>query len=116
MLTECVAADNHLQRKVLSDFTAPRRSPPGNLVAGRLTLPPAPKPPDRGRCHPDYAAMVEHADQSVGRILAVLDELDLAENTMVVFFSANGGPGRYTSKRPCAARSSSSTRAASACQ
>jgi len=60
----------------------------------------AAKPPDGGRCHPDYAAMVEHADESVGRILAVLDELNLAENTMVVFFSDNGGLARYTSNAP----------------
>lgn len=38
-----------------------------------------------------YAAMVEHIDRSVGRIMNTLDSLDLAENTMVVFFSDNGG-------------------------
>lgn len=38
-----------------------------------------------------YAAMVEHIDQSVGRIVSKLEELGLSENTMVVFFSDNGG-------------------------
>lgn len=38
-----------------------------------------------------YAAMIEHVDQSVGRIMDKLDALGLAENTMVVFFSDNGG-------------------------
>jgi arylsulfatase A-like enzyme len=41
--------------------------------------------------HPTYAAMIESADDSVGRILKKLDELDLARRTIVVFFSDNGG-------------------------
>ena len=41
--------------------------------------------------HAVYAAMVETLDTSVGRILDRLDSLDLAENTIVVFFSDNGG-------------------------
>lgn len=41
--------------------------------------------------HPVYAAMVESLDQSVGRVLAKLDELKLAKNTVVIFFSDNGG-------------------------
>lgn len=38
-----------------------------------------------------YAAMVEHIDRSLGRILDKLDSLGLTDNTMVVFFSDNGG-------------------------
>jgi arylsulfatase A len=38
-----------------------------------------------------YAAMVEHVDNSVRRILHELEDLELAENTLVVFFSDNGG-------------------------
>lgn len=38
-----------------------------------------------------YAAMVEHVDQSTGRILEKLEELGLSKNTLVVFFSDNGG-------------------------
>ncbi|MFQ5731584.1 MAG: sulfatase, partial [Planctomycetaceae bacterium] len=41
--------------------------------------------------HPTYAAMVEHIDQSLGRIMKKLDELKLADNTVLVFFSDNGG-------------------------
>lgn len=41
--------------------------------------------------HAVYAAMVETLDTSVGRILDRLDALDLAEDTIVVFFSDNGG-------------------------
>jgi arylsulfatase A-like enzyme len=36
-------------------------------------------------------AFVEHLDHGIGRVLASLDELDLAENTVVVFSADNGG-------------------------
>jgi arylsulfatase A len=42
-------------------------------------------------CNAVYAAMVEHVDHSAGRILDKLDELGISENTLVVFFSDNGG-------------------------
>lgn len=42
-------------------------------------------------CNAVYAAMVEHVDNSVGRILKKVKDLGLAENTLVVFFSDNGG-------------------------
>jgi len=42
-------------------------------------------------CNAVYAAMVEHVDNSVGSILDKLDTLGLSENTLVVFFSDNGG-------------------------
>jgi len=48
------------------------------------------KPPT-GVNHPVYAAMVEHVDQSVGRVLAGLRAAGVDENTLVVFFSDNGG-------------------------
>lgn len=38
-----------------------------------------------------YAAMIEHIDRSTGRIVDKLEDLGLDENTMVVFFSDNGG-------------------------
>lgn len=38
-----------------------------------------------------YAAMVESLDEGVGRIMKRLDELDLADNTIVVFTGDNGG-------------------------
>jgi len=41
--------------------------------------------------NPIYAAMIESLDQSVGRILAKLDDLKLADRTLVVFTSDNGG-------------------------
>jgi arylsulfatase A-like enzyme len=39
-------------------------------------------------------AMVEHIDDNVGRLLAKLDALGLAKNTIVIFFSDNGPNGR----------------------
>ncbi len=41
--------------------------------------------------NPAYAAMLESLDDGVGDILATLDELKLADNTIVVFTSDNGG-------------------------
>lgn len=38
-----------------------------------------------------YAAMVDSLDQAIGRILHALDEQGLTEDTLVLFFSDNGG-------------------------
>lgn len=38
-----------------------------------------------------YAGMVRSVDRSLGRLLAVLDELKLADDTLVIFTSDNGG-------------------------
>jgi arylsulfatase A-like enzyme len=41
--------------------------------------------------HAVYAAMVESMDTAVGQVLEKLEELGLAENTVVMFMSDNGG-------------------------
>ncbi|NQT51242.1 sulfatase [bacterium] len=46
---------------------------------------------EKPQSHPTYAAMVEYMDWSVGRIMAKLDELKLADRTLLIFYSDNGG-------------------------
>ena len=41
--------------------------------------------------NPVYAGLVESMDDAVGEVLKALDELGLAENTVVIFTSDNGG-------------------------
>ena len=41
--------------------------------------------------NPIMASMLKSVDESLGRVLAKLDELHLADNTIVVFYSDNGG-------------------------
>lgn len=54
-----------------------------------------PKPAAGGHHDPTYAAMLASVDESVGRVLALLGELKLADNTLVIFTSDNGGVGGY---------------------
>lgn len=49
---------------------------------------------------PEYAAMVESIDDSVGRVMATLKELKLDENTIIIFTSDNGGFYNATSNAP----------------
>ena len=53
------------------------------------------KRPAGGHQDPIYAAMIYSVDESVGRVLTLLDELKLSENTLVIFSSDNGGVGGY---------------------
>ena len=54
-----------------------------------------PKPGVGGHNNPTYAAMIASVDDSVGRVMQTLDELKLAENTVLIFTSDNGGVGGY---------------------
>ncbi len=58
-----------------------------HLIAKYQTL----ADPGNPQHNPAYAAMIEHLDTSVGRLLDRLDELQLTDNTLLVFFSDNGG-------------------------
>ena len=49
------------------------------------------KGPAGNHFDPVYAALVESVDDSVGRLRTVLQELGLAENTLFIFTSDNGG-------------------------
>lgn len=47
-----------------------------------------PKSPQRS---PTYAAMIESMDDAVGTLLDTLDRLEIADNTIIIFASDNGG-------------------------
>jgi arylsulfatase A-like enzyme len=53
------------------------------------------RPAVGGHHNPTYAAMIYSVDESVGRIMKTLDELKLADNTVLIFTSDNGGVGGY---------------------
>ena len=53
------------------------------------------KPGVGGHNSPVYAAMIASVDESVGRVMAKLEELKLADNTVFIFASDNGGVGGY---------------------
>jgi arylsulfatase A-like enzyme len=57
-------------------------------------------PENQRQGQPVYAAMIESIDQSVGRVLATLEELSLEQNTLVIFTSDNGGFYKATSNAP----------------
>jgi arylsulfatase A-like enzyme len=50
--------------------------------------------------NPVYAAMVESVDESVGRVMKKLEETGLADRTVVIFMSDNGGVRKVTSMSP----------------
>jgi arylsulfatase A-like enzyme len=49
------------------------------------------KEPATGQDNPVYASMIASLDENVGRLLETLDQLNLKEQTIVVFTSDNGG-------------------------
>ncbi|MEC7176218.1 MAG: sulfatase-like hydrolase/transferase [Pseudomonadota bacterium] len=50
-----------------------------------------------GSTRKTYAAMVDSMDQAIGKVLTALDEEGVADNTIVFFFSDNGGFENYGS-------------------
>jgi arylsulfatase A-like enzyme len=44
-----------------------------------------------GQSNASYGAMIESLDENVGRLLKTIDDLDLSDNTIVIFTSDNGG-------------------------
>ncbi|MHC4618622.1 MAG: sulfatase [Planctomycetota bacterium] len=47
-----------------------------------------------------YAAMIQSMDEAVGRVMEKLEELNIADRTIVIFMSDNGGLLRKTSNAP----------------
>jgi len=46
---------------------------------------------DKPRNNPVIAAMLSRMDRNIGKVIDVVDELDIRENTLLVFYSDNGG-------------------------
>lgn len=57
------------------------------------------EPPGR-QIDPIYAAMVQSVDEAVGTIVAALDEAGVADRTVIIFTSDNGGLMGHTSNHP----------------
>lgn len=60
----------------------------------------AKKPDLIGHKNPEYAGLLRGMDRSIGEILDKLDELELTDNTVVIFISDNGGHPEYTRNTP----------------
>lgn len=58
------------------------------------------KPEDNGQKNASYATMVNNEDRNIGRMIALLEEKGLMENTLIVFTSDNGGFNKVTWQRP----------------
>ena len=54
------------------------------------------KPGVGGHNNPTYAAMIASVDESVGRVMAELEKQGIADNTVLIFSSDNGGVGGYS--------------------
>lgn len=56
----------------------------------------------KGKYHSNatYAAMLEELDNSVGKICQTIEELGIAQNTIIVFYSDNGGSMPVTNNFP----------------
>lgn len=48
-----------------------------------------------GRSKKSYAAMVDSLDQAIGRILGAIDDEGIRDNTLILFFTDNGGYGVF---------------------
>lgn len=54
----------------------------------------------KNKNNPELGAMLESLDDGMGQIMAELDKLGLAENTVVIFLSDNGGERNVTDNFP----------------
>jgi len=50
--------------------------------------------------NPVYASMIKSVDDAVGKIVSALKKNNLLDNTIIIFFSDNGGHNAYTSNLP----------------
>ena len=57
------------------------------------------KDPRGKQANPIMASMLKSMDESLGRVLDKLDELGIADNTIIIFFSDNGGNAHSNSAK-----------------
>ena len=74
-----LAAKYKAKAKNLPPSSGPRFLPEGKRQARQV------------QDHPVYAGMVESVDESVGRVMKKLEQVGVADNTVVIFMSDNGG-------------------------
>lgn len=58
------------------------------------------KPTGKYHTNPVYAAMIEKLDDGVGKICHAIQELGIEENTIIIFYSDNGGSEPVTDNYP----------------
>lgn len=58
------------------------------------------KVPDGKQNNPKYAAMIKSLDEGIDRVVNKIEELELSNNTIIVFMSDNGGLGVVTGMEP----------------
>jgi len=81
----------HWEPQVPEDSMKPYR---GKLVEDKPFTDKAGRLNEQKETYAAYCGMVSRLDREVGRILGLLKELNLAENTLVFFTSDNGGAAR----------------------
>lgn len=58
------------------------------------------KTPGKYHTNAVYAAMIEKLDESVGKVCKAVEELGIADNTIIIFYSDNGGSEPVTDNYP----------------
>jgi arylsulfatase A-like enzyme len=71
---------DHFEQVAAVRFTSPTPTAPEHRAASRMR-----------QDNPQYASMVHAVDLSVGRVLKAIDDAGQRDNTIVFFFSDNGG-------------------------
>jgi arylsulfatase A-like enzyme len=84
-----LAAPDSLVRKYIAKFDARYGRGAADSIFGK-----SPRHEARHTDNPWLAAMLERMDAGVGAVMAELKKDSLADNTILVFFSDNGGAGR----------------------
>ena len=58
------------------------------------------KSSDENHNRPDYAGMIRSLDENIGKVLSKIEELNLSEETLIIFTSDNGGIRSISNQNP----------------